>query len=155
MTNTIDRDTHQIRFERQLDATPQEAFDAWTQPDEVTAWWDPTGTPLAACSIDLRPQGAFRFVTVGHAPPFEGQYLAIQRPNRLEFQAMGALGIVTFAPRGQGTLMSVSIRSPSAEHFEMFLKLGVDQGTAITLDNLARHVRARAGRPADSKSQVA
>lgn len=146
MTHTIDRDRTTIHFERQLDASPAEAFAAWTDPAQVTAWWDPTGAPLVACSIDLRPQGAFRFVTAGHAPPFEGTYDVVEPPRRLAFRAMGAYGVVTFAAASGGTRMHVSITSPSVEHFEMFIKLGVAIGTGATLDNLARTLAARSSR---------
>lgn len=136
MTDTIDAKQKSISFERILSAPPQAVFDAWTQPDQMTKWWDPTGAPLVSCAIDLKPKGAFRFVTAGHAPPFEGRYEVVDPPNRLEFDAMGAKGTVTFRPRGTGTQMNVSIQSPSAEHFEMFTRLGVVVGTARTLDNL-------------------
>jgi hypothetical protein len=53
---------------------------------------------------------------------------------------MGAHGVITLAPEGGGTRMRVSIQSPSAEHFEMFVKLGVAEGTGRTLDNLVRSV---------------
>jgi uncharacterized protein YndB with AHSA1/START domain len=143
MTDTIDKEQKTVSFERILGASPAEVFDAWTQPEQISQWWDPTGAPLVACSIDLKPKGAFRFVTAGHAPPFEGVYEVVDRPNRLEFNAMGAKGTVTLRPHAQGTQMSVSIRSPSTEHFEMFRKLGVNVGTGKTLDNLVAFVRRR------------
>jgi uncharacterized protein YndB with AHSA1/START domain len=136
MNDTIDPEKKSVSFERILSASPEDVFDAWTQPEELSQWWDPTGTPLVSCSIDLKPKGSFRFVTAGHAPPFEGSYEVIDRPHRLEFVAMGAKGTVRLKPHLQGTLMSVSIQSPTAEHFEMFVKLGVQAGTAQTLDNL-------------------
>lgn len=143
MTDTIDQERNSIHFERILDAPPNDVFDAWTQPARLTQWWDPTGAPLVSCTIDLRPKGAFRLVTEGHAPPFEGTYEVVERPARLEFQAMGAHGTVTLERHPKGTLMKVAIRSPSKEHFEMFVKLGVDKGTSTTLDNLVRLVAAR------------
>jgi uncharacterized protein YndB with AHSA1/START domain len=143
MSDTIDREQKTVSFERLLSASPEEAFDAWTRPEQIAQWWDPTGTPLVSCSIDLRPKGAFQFVTAGHAPPFEGVYDVIDRPGRLEFHAMGAKGTVTLRRHEQGTLMSVSIQCPSTEHFEMFVKLGVQTGTARTLDNLVELLRRR------------
>lgn len=140
MTHTLDNSRRTIHFERLLDAPPDDVFDAWTRPERVSCWWDPTGAPLTACTIDLRPQGAFRFVTAQHGPPFEGTYAVVERPHRLEFHAMGAHGVITLAPEGGGTRMRVSIQSPSAEHFEMFVKLGVAEGTGRTLDNLVRSV---------------
>ncbi len=147
MKDIIDREHTSIHFERVLDAPPADVFDAWTQPARISQWWDPTGVPLVSCTVDLKPKGAFRFVTEGHAPPFEGTYEVVERPSRLEFQAMGARGTVTLDRHEQGTLMKVSIRSPSPEHFEMFVKLGVDKGTSATLDNLVRLLSPRAAPP--------
>lgn len=140
MTQRVNREERTLEFERTLSCNPETAFDAWTDPKQVSMWWDPTGTALVSCAIDLRPAGAFRFETAGHAPPFEGIYRHVERPRRLEFDAMGASGTVTFTAAGEQTQMRLTIRSPSQEHFEMFLKMGVDQGTARTLDNLVAHV---------------
>ncbi|MFL5318478.1 MAG: SRPBCC domain-containing protein, partial [Myxococcaceae bacterium] len=125
MSDTIDKEQKTVSFERILSASPEAVFDAWTQPEQISKWWDPTGAPLVSCAIDLKPKGSFRFVTAGHAPPFEGVYEVIDRPKRLQFDAMGAKGTVTLRSHAQGTLMNVSIKSPSQEHFEMFVKLGV------------------------------
>ena len=124
---TIDHQTFTITFERTFVAPPEDVFDAWTQPAHLTRWWDPTGTPLASCRVDLRPGGAFEFVNQAHSPPFAGTYRVIERPARLEFDALG---------------MRVTIRCASAEHLAQFLQHGVDVGTAKTLDNLVAHLRA-------------
>jgi uncharacterized protein YndB with AHSA1/START domain len=137
----IDHDTFTITFERAFDATREDVFDAWTDPEQVTLWWDPTGTPLSDCSIDLRPGGAFRFTNAsGHAPPFAGVYRVVERPEQLVFDAMGALGTVRLGVEAEATRMVVSIRCASADHLEQLLKLGVDVGTDQTLDNLGAHV---------------
>jgi uncharacterized protein YndB with AHSA1/START domain len=143
MNHTIDDTEHTIRFERTLAASPEAVFDAWTNPVRVTSWWDPSGSPLVACSIDLRRGGSFRFETSGHAPPFAGTYLVIEPPQRLEFEAMGAIGTVLLERVRAGTHMRVTIRSPSREHFETFLRLGVADGTSVTLDRLVEHVGSR------------
>jgi uncharacterized protein YndB with AHSA1/START domain len=139
-TTQIDHASHTIRFERDFDASPETVFDAWTQPEHVKAWWDPDGAPLLACTIDLRVGGAFSFVNAGHSPPFTGIYREIARPAKLVFEAMGAMGTVSIRSAGGRTKMTVSIVCASPEHFEMFAKLGVDAGTARTLDNLGRHL---------------
>ena len=141
MTDSIDRNERTFHFERVLDADREEVFDAWTKPEQLSQWWDPTGKKLASCTIDLRVNGSFRLVSDGHAPPFEGVYRLIERPSRLEFDAMGALGSIVLDEQADKTRMRVSIRSPSQEHFEMFLKLGVNVGTSTTFDNLADFVR--------------
>lgn len=136
----IDRATHTIHFERSLESTPEDAFRAWTEPDQVTAWWDPGGTPLVRCEIDLRVGGTFTFVNDGHGPPFSGTYRVVERPARLVFEVLGALGTVLFEKSGATTRMQVQIRCASAEHLAQFVQRGVAEGTGRTLDNLAAHL---------------
>ena len=138
----LDRDTFTITFERSMKASREQVFDAWTKPEHVTQWWDPSGAPLAECTIDLKPGGKFRFVHRGdsHGPPFEGAYRVIERPAKLVFDALGAVGTVLVESRGATTHLTVTIRCASAEHFEQFVKLGVDAGTSKTLDNLVAHL---------------
>jgi uncharacterized protein YndB with AHSA1/START domain len=138
----LDRDTFTITFERTTKASREQVFDAWTKAEHVTHWWDPSGAPLAECTIDLRPGGAFRFVNHAnaHGPPFEGAYRVIERPSKLVFDAMGAVGTVLVETRGRDTHLTVTIRCASAEHFEQLVKLGVDAGTSKTLDNLVAHL---------------
>ena len=143
---TVDRAANTIRFTRELSAPPGEAFAAWTDPEQVALWWDPTGERLAACDIDLRVGGAFSFVSRNHSGmPFTGIYREISPPARLVFEAMGADGRVKLAPFGQGTLMTVEIVCVSPEHLDQFVNMGVAVGTSQTLNNLVAHLeRARA-----------
>lgn len=143
MQATIDQQNLLISFERTLAATRDEVFDAWTLPDRIRQWWDPSGAPLVACEIDLRVGGAFRFVNDGHSPPFAGVYEVIDRPGRLVFQALGSVGTVLLETAGKDTRMRVTIRCASKEHLEQFVSLGVASGTDRTLDNLVRYVAAR------------
>jgi uncharacterized protein YndB with AHSA1/START domain len=142
MQTTIAQETFTIAFERELSVSRAEVFDAWTKPDQIAEWWDPTGARLVTCEIDLRPGGAFRFVNVGHSPPFTGTYALIERPSRLVFEAMGSVGTVTLETTGSGTRMSVTIRCASKEQLEHFLKMGVAPNTDRTLDNLVRYLAA-------------
>ena len=147
MTETrsrVDHARHTIVFQRTLPAPREDVFDAWTRPEELTEWWDPDGRRLVECKVDLRVGGAFRFVNDGHAPPFEGVYRVVNRPAELVFDAMGAVGTVAFAAEGSGTRLTVEIRCASAEHLEMFTKLGVKDGTDRTLDNLVARITRRA-----------
>src|SRR3954447_10225559 len=138
---SIDETTHTIRFVRELDAPAARVFAAWTEPQQVARWWDPTGKKLDACEIDLRPGGAFRFVTRHHSDqPFTGVYSDIVPPTLLAFEAMGAVGKVMLAERAGGTRMTVEIACRSPDHLAQFVALGVAAGTSRTLDNLASHV---------------
>jgi uncharacterized protein YndB with AHSA1/START domain len=138
---TVDRESFIIRFERLVDADPAEVFDAWTQPEQVTEWWDPDGERLVACSIDLRVGGSFSFVTRQHAQmPFIGVYREIAPPHLLVFEAMGATGRVLLDQAPGGTRMLVEIVCRSKEQFEQLSKMGVAEGTSRTLDNLVAYV---------------
>jgi uncharacterized protein YndB with AHSA1/START domain len=145
-TTTIDRATSTITFHRTFDAQREDVFDAWTQPAQVALWWDPGGSPLVECEIDLRPGGAFKFVNrdSGHSPPFAGVYRVIEPPSLLVFDALGSVGTVKLESNKGTTHMTVTIRCASAEQLEQFVKLGVDVGTDRTLDNLVAHVTKRA-----------
>jgi uncharacterized protein YndB with AHSA1/START domain len=133
----VDHASNTIRLTRNLAVPPETAFAAWTRPEHVTCWWDPTGAPLTTCEIDLRPGGAFKFVTQSHSGmPFEGVYREISPPGLLVFSALGATGRVILQEEPQGTRLTVEIQCASREHLEQFVKMGVADGTAQTLDNL-------------------
>ena len=140
----VDRDTHTIVLTRMFAAPREQIFEAWTRPEHVTCWWDPAGHPLAECEIDLRPGGAFRFVN-WHSPgahQFAGVYREIEAPAYLVFEAMGAIGRVILDEIGGKTRVTVRIECGSAAQLERYLKMGIDAGTAKTLDNLIAYVGA-------------
>jgi uncharacterized protein YndB with AHSA1/START domain len=141
----VDRNTHAIVLTRILAAPRAQVFEAWTQPEHVRCWWDPAGHPLAECEIDLRPGGAFRFVNRHSLGAFEfaGIYREITPPDHLIFEAMGAIGRVILEEIGGKTHLTVRIECGSASQLDHYLKMGVDAGTAKTLDNLVAYVDAR------------
>ncbi|MEM5581891.1 SRPBCC domain-containing protein [Roseibium sp. AS2] len=69
-------------------AAPARVFRAFTEPEEVRCWFVPKGGNLVSAEIDLKVGGRWRFVierTGEKQIHFEGEYLAIDAPNRLEF----------------------------------------------------------------------
>jgi uncharacterized protein YndB with AHSA1/START domain len=140
----IDRDANAIVLTRLLSATRGQVFEAWTRPEHVKCWWDPAGRLLATCEIDLRPGGAFRFVTqqTSGAHEFSGIYREIAPPGLLVFEAMGAIGRVMLEEIGGKTRLTVRIECGSANGLDRYLQMGVDAGTARTLDNLAVYIDA-------------
>ena len=138
----IDRESNTISMAREFAAPRERIFAAWTIPEQIARWWDPSGVPLAACEVDLRPGGRFRFVNQGSQaiPAFEGVYREIDPPRRIAFDAMGSIGTVALEDLGDRTLMTVSIRCGSPEQLKSFVAMGVDVGTARTLDNLVAYV---------------
>jgi uncharacterized protein YndB with AHSA1/START domain len=138
----IEEAAHTIRFGRTLSAAPDAVFAAWTDPEQLACWWDPTGEKLVRCEIDLRVGGAFTFLGRGHPEmPFSGVYREIAPPHRLVFDAMGAEGRVTLAQSGDGTAMTVEIVCANEAHLRQFIAMGVADGTSQTLDNLVAYAR--------------
>lgn len=139
----IDREKLTLTFERQIRATSEDLFDAWTRAEEVAEWWDPTGAPLGKCTIDLRLGGAFTFENAGHSPPFTGVYTALERPRMIAFDAMGSSGTVLLTEENGSTRLQVTIRCASSGQLAQFLEMGVATNTERTLDNLVKRAEAR------------
>jgi uncharacterized protein YndB with AHSA1/START domain len=144
----VDWNTYAIVLTRTLAVSREQVFEAWTRPEHVRCWWDPEGYPLAECEIDLRAGGAFRFVNrhCAGADEFAGVYRDIAPPKHIVFEAMGAIGRVIFEEMGGTTHMTVRIECGSAPRLEQYLKMGVDAGTAKTLDNLVAYVDIKCAR---------
>lgn len=141
----IDRTAHTLRFERQFAAPREAVFQAWTTPEQLSCWWDAGGARLSVCEVDLRPGGAFRFISPSHPQmPFTGTYRLITPPELLEFEAMAAIGRVLLADSDGGTAMTVEIICNSAEHLEKYIELGVANGTSRTCDNLVCFIANKA-----------
>jgi uncharacterized protein YndB with AHSA1/START domain len=144
-TVVVDHAVHCIRLERRFAAPAEQVFEAWTKPEQVACWWDPSGEALAICEIDLRPGGAFKFVPRANPNmPFVGVYQDIDPPRRLTFEAMGAIGRVLLDADEDATRLRVEIQCRSQEHLKQFLQAGVDEGASRTLDNLVAYVGAQA-----------
>ena len=140
----IDRANHALRFVRAFSAPREMVFEAWTTPEQLACWWDAGGERLSVCEMDLRPGGAFRFVAPSHAHmAFTGTYLTIDPPERLEFEAMDAIGRVLLDEVDGGTRMTVEIVCTSADHLEHYIKLGVANGTSQTCDNLVAFIAGK------------
>jgi uncharacterized protein YndB with AHSA1/START domain len=76
---------------RQYDATPEELWRAWTDPDEVAAWWHPAGlhTPRETVTIDARVGGSYAYTMVNDASgeeyPTGGVYREVVENEKLVF----------------------------------------------------------------------
>ena len=128
-------------------AAPREVlFEAWTKPEHLAHWWDPSSERLASCDIDLRPNGTFRFVPRGAMPPFIGTYREIVPPERLVFSTVVApsgeesIGTLLFEERDGGTILRLTIACASQADRDALLQMRIDAGTLQTLENLNEYV---------------
>ena len=88
ITTPSDRE---IVITRNFDAPRAFVFEAWTKAEHVRHRRNRSGEPLAVCEIDLRPNGAFRWVNRapdgGEGHSFTGVYREIAPTERLVFGA--------------------------------------------------------------------
>jgi uncharacterized protein YndB with AHSA1/START domain len=130
---------------RLFDAPRALVFEAWTKAEHVTHWWDPSGVPLAVCEIDLRPNGAFRWVNRtpdgGEGHSFTGIYREIAPPGKLVFTGPDqGVGTLVFTEEGKQTKLTITMECATKKDRDALLQMRVDAGTAQTLENLAAYL---------------
>jgi uncharacterized protein YndB with AHSA1/START domain len=88
MTPTTD--VAALRLERTFDASAEDVFDAWTNPEVLRRWWGAGpdwSTPEV--SVDLRVGGRYRLTMLdpasGEQHTVGGEYREISRPDRLVY----------------------------------------------------------------------
>lgn len=137
----------EIVITRRFNAPREIVFEAWTRPEHIRHWWDPSRRPLAHCDIDLRIGGAFRFVNAGQSEgqSFAGTYIEIDPPALLVFTTPSpsggeSVGTLKFSTRGPETALTVTIKCPTKADRDALLSMRVDAGTSRSLDNLAEYL---------------
>jgi uncharacterized protein YndB with AHSA1/START domain len=137
----------EIRMTRLFDAPRHLVFEAMTKPQHVKRWWGCLGKgySVPVCEIDLRPGGAWRFVSRhpnGEAA-FHGEYQEITPPSRLVFTEIfedfpDAVSVVTteLADEGGKTRMTATVRYPSKDVLDMVIASGMSTGAGISYDRL-------------------
>jgi uncharacterized protein YndB with AHSA1/START domain len=139
---------HEIVLTRIFDAPRAVVFEAWTKAEHVANWWDPSGVPLSVCEIDLRANGAFRWVNRVHGMEhsFAGTYSEVTAPERLVFAVRiipsrpDPIATLIFSEEGEKTKLTMTIECKSVGDRDALLQMRIDAGTARTLENLAEYL---------------
>jgi len=139
----------EIRMTRLFDAPRALVFEAMSKPEHVKQWWGILDDEhsVAACEIDLRPGGHWRFV--GRAPrgdyAFYGVYREIEPPSRIVFTEIfepypDVESVVTgeFTEESGKTRLTVTVVYPSQAVRDMVMDTGMAKGAAISYDHLER-----------------
>ncbi|MDH6678698.1 uncharacterized protein YndB with AHSA1/START domain [Rhodococcus sp. LBL1] len=80
---------HELVLVNHFDATPEQVWAAWTDPESFQQWWAAPDWAVSEVVMEVEPRG--RFHQVQTAPdnsmsmPFDGFYREVEAPNRLVF----------------------------------------------------------------------
>jgi uncharacterized protein YndB with AHSA1/START domain len=151
VTVTLPSD-REIRFTSFFECPRHLVFEAWTKPEHVREWWGCAGSVLTVCQIDLRPDGAWRFVMRmpdGSEHPFIGAYREIVPCERLVYTecydvpSIGSpqwLTTVAFEDYEGKTKLTSTLLHASVEARDGHLKAGMEAGMVQTLNRLAARI---------------
>ena len=90
-TTTIYSDGGDLTFERTFDAPRELVWKAFTDPNLVPRWWGPHGTTTTVAEMDVRPGGAWRYVSRAadrDDVTFYGEYLEVDPPKSFKWTFM-------------------------------------------------------------------
>ncbi len=96
---------------RTIRASAVRLFDAWTQPDQLCAWWGPRPVTCSGAEVDLRVGGRYRIANAmpdGKTFLIEGEFQVVDPPHRLVYTWRAGADqssrvTVRFEPRGELT----------------------------------------------------
>ena len=73
---------------RVVDGSPDAAFQAWTDPEQVKSWWGPANVICTQCDIDLRVGGAYSIANQlpdGSVIWIAGEFIRVEAPHLIEY----------------------------------------------------------------------
>ena len=136
-----------ITVQRGFAHPPAKVWRALTESDLVLKWMGMPGYPIAKAEIDLRVGGGFRYewdTPEGGIMGVTGEYLELGAPTRMVHTELfdedwtdGTTTLVTELRAVEaGTRLVQEIHYRSEDGLEMALQNGMDEGTAITFEQL-------------------
>src|SRR5438270_861683 len=143
---TLPSDT-EILITREFDGPRELVFKAMTDPDLIPRWWGPRGHTTRVDKMDVRPGGAWRFISGTSAADetaFRGEYREIKAPERIvqtfEWEPMAghvSVETATFTERDGHTVLTIRTAFTSREDRDGMIQSGMEKGLAETHDRFA------------------
>jgi uncharacterized protein YndB with AHSA1/START domain len=140
----------ELKLERTFEASPEQVFDAWVDPELLRRWW--AAGPDMTCTLaeaDARPGGRYRLSMKDPGSGAEhtvgGEYREVERPSRLVYtwawegespEPAETLVTVEFHGEGERTRVVVFHRGLSSEQSRQ----AHEHGWNACLDNLESRV---------------
>lgn len=142
-TNSTVEERPSLTLSRRIRAAPAKVYAAWTQAELMTQWWAPGAPKPAKVALDVRPGGRFDIrmpAADGAEHRVLGTYREVVPDARLVFTwawistpERESVVTVTFAPDGDGTLMTLR----HDRFFDVEARDNHEKGWAPALDKLA------------------
>jgi uncharacterized protein YndB with AHSA1/START domain len=142
----------EIVSERVFDAPRDRVFAAYTDPHLIPQWWGPRRMTTIVDQMDVRPGGAWRFISHdcdGQEQGFRGIYREVTRPERLvqtfEWEGMPGhviVDTVTFEELGERTRVTTTSLFHTPEERDGMLASGMESGLTESHDRLAELLAA-------------
>lgn len=131
---------------RTIRASAARLFDAWTQPEQLRAWWGPRPVTCTSAEVDLRVGGRYRIDNAlpdGTTLTIAGEFHVVEVPRKLVYswrigEREASRVTVRFEPRGELTdVVIVHEQIPSE-----LIRDSHEGGWGGCLDGLERHLLA-------------
>jgi uncharacterized protein YndB with AHSA1/START domain len=142
---------HELTLTRLIEATPEQLFRCWTEPELMKQWFVPRPWTITVAETDIRPGGSSHVVMrspEGQEFPNRGVYLEVVKNRKLVFtDAYTAAwvpaakpfftAIVTFEPEGGKTRYTARALHWNKDDQETHEKMGFHEGWGQCADQLA------------------
>ena len=118
------------------------------KPEHIKRWWGilDDGYSVPVCEVDLRPGGAWRFVSrgpTGQLVAFYGVYHEVNPPERVVFTEIfepfpdsGSVVTAVLTEENGKTRLTMTALYPSLEVRDQVITTGMEGGAAISYDRL-------------------
>jgi uncharacterized protein YndB with AHSA1/START domain len=150
MSTTSTIADRQVSVTRVLNAPVERAFQAWTDPKHLDAWWGPSGFITKTEALDAKPGGAWRYTMTGADGKVWPNYISYQQvvPNqRLEYDHGTSAEdpahfhvVVTFTEEAGRTSVTMLSTFPSVEALETVKKFGAIELGKQSMDKMMSYV---------------
>ena len=128
---------------RTIRASAARLFDAWTQPEQLRAWWGPRPVTCSDAEVDLRVGGRYRIANAmpdGKTFLIEVEFEVVEAPHKLVYTWRAGADVVSrvtvrFEPRGEVTEVTVVHAQIPSEK----MRDAHQGGWVGCLDGLERH----------------
>ncbi len=84
---------NEIIIDRVFDAPIESVWNAWTEPEQISKWFNSASIDIDVLEFDVRPNGHFRFIIPNPDSnkilgEYTGTYVKVQSPNELSFNVI-------------------------------------------------------------------